>query len=92
MGDHLLSPNGLALHRIQVDIRPENVASLAVVAKLGLRDEGLKRRLLHIDGEWRDHRSFAVTTEELGPDGLLGRISRAQHQPHARHTEQPATS
>ncbi len=87
VGDHLLSPKGLALHRIQVDIRPENAASLAVAVKLGLREEGMKRRLLHIDGDWRDHRSFAVTSEDLGPDGLIGRISRAQHQSRARHTE-----
>ncbi|MBD4579496.1 GNAT family N-acetyltransferase, partial [Xanthomonas citri pv. citri] len=29
------------LHRVEVNIRPENAASLRVVAKLGLRDEGL---------------------------------------------------
>jgi len=87
VGDHLLAPKGLALHRLQVDIRPENAASLAVAAKLGLREEGLKLRLLHIDGDWRDHRSFAVTSEELGPDGLIGRLSRPQHPSRARHTE-----
>jgi ribosomal-protein-alanine N-acetyltransferase len=62
----------LQLHRIEINIRPENVASLRVVDKLGFRDEGLRARYLHIDSAWRDHRSFALTVEDL-PDGLLPR-------------------
>ncbi len=60
------------LHRLEVNIRPENRASLRVVEKLGFREEGLRPKLLHIDGEWRDHRSFALTAEEV-PEGLLRR-------------------
>ncbi len=62
----------LGLHRVEVNIRPENAPSLRVVEKLGLRDEGLRRRYLHINGRWCDHRSFAVTADEV-PDGLLAR-------------------
>lgn len=61
------------LNRLEVNIRPENTASLAVVRKLGLREEGLRQRLLHIDGRWRDHLSFAVTADEV-PDGLHQRL------------------
>lgn len=68
--DHCLGPVGL--HRVEINIRPENAASLRVVEKLGLREEGLRERYLHIQGEWRDHRSFAVTAEEV-PGGLLAR-------------------
>ena len=68
--DHCFGPVGL--HRIEVNIRPENAASLRVVEKLGFRDEGLRERLLHIDGAWRDHRSFALTAEDV-PGGLLAR-------------------
>jgi ribosomal-protein-alanine N-acetyltransferase len=60
------------LHRIEINIRPENAASLRVVEKLGFRPEGLRPRYLHIDGDWRDHLSFALTREEI-PDGLLAR-------------------
>jgi len=63
----------LGLHRVEINIRPENAASLRVVDKLGLRCEGLRERYLHIDGDWRDHLSFAVTAEEV-PDGLLARL------------------
>lgn len=66
----------LGLHRVEVSIRPENAASLAVVARLGLREEGLRQRFLHIDGDWRDHRSFAVTVEELAGGRLADRIAR----------------
>lgn len=70
----------LGLHRIEVNIRPENAPSLRVVEKLQLRDEGLRERYLHIAGEWADHRTFAVTVEEV-PDGLLGRWRRLRPSP-----------
>ncbi|TNB71016.1 GNAT family N-acetyltransferase [Arthrobacter sp. BB-1] len=60
----------LGLHRMEINIRPENGPSLRVVEKLGFRDEGYRPRYLHINGEWADHRSFALTSEEV-PDGLL---------------------
>jgi [ribosomal protein S5]-alanine N-acetyltransferase len=63
----------LKLHRIEVAIRPENVASLRVVEKLGLTEVGYAKGYLHIDGDWRDHRLFAITTEEAA-GGLLRRF------------------
>lgn len=64
----------LGLHRIEVNIRPENVNSLAVVTKLGFRDEGERAAYLHINGAWRDHRTFALTVEELGGGTLRDRL------------------
>ena len=63
----------LRLHRIEVAIRPENTASLRVVEKLGFPEIGYAPRYLHIDGDWRDHRLFAITAEEA-PGGLLRRL------------------
>jgi ribosomal-protein-alanine N-acetyltransferase len=65
----------LGLHRIEVNIRPENTPSLRVAEKLQLRDEGVRERYLHIAGAWADHRTFALTAEEV-PDGLLARWRR----------------
>jgi len=62
----------LGLHRMEICIRPENERSLRVVQKLGFRYEGLRRRYIHIDGDWRDHFCFAVVREEV-PLGVLGR-------------------
>lgn len=64
----------LHLHRIEINIRPENDASLRVVQKLGLREESLRASYLHIDGEWRDHRVFVVLAGEF-PDGLVARLA-----------------
>ena len=64
--------NVVGLHRAEIDIRPENVASLRVVEKLGFRYEGLKERFIHINGAWRDHYVFALTHEEV-VGGVLNR-------------------
>jgi ribosomal-protein-alanine N-acetyltransferase len=55
------------LHRMEINIRPENRPSIRVVEKLGFRYEGVRERYLHIDGEWRDHVSYALTAEESEP-------------------------
>lgn len=70
----------LGLHRIEINIRSENQPSLRVVEKLGFRDEGVRERFLHIAGSWCDHRTFALTTEDV-PGGLLARwhASLAKH-------------
>ncbi|WP_205474037.1 GNAT family N-acetyltransferase [Nocardioides sp. SYSU D00038] len=73
--DHCFQVAGL--HRIEVCIRPENTNSLRVVEKLGLHEVGYAPRFLHIDGEWRDHRIYAITKEEV-PQGLLRRLEQAR--------------
>lgn len=55
----------LDLHRIEVNVRPENWPSLGLVRKLGLREEGYKPRYMHINGRWADHVGFAVDQEDL---------------------------
>jgi ribosomal-protein-alanine N-acetyltransferase len=63
---------GVGLHRVEATIRPENQASRRVVEKLGFREEGIRRRSLHIDGAWRDHLCYALTVEDV-QGGLLAR-------------------
>ena len=70
--DHCFGAVGL--HRVEIDIRPENVASLRVVEKLGLRREGYYERFLDIDGGWRDHVAFAVTVEECNGHSMVSRL------------------
>ena len=60
----------MKLHRIEICIRPENERSLRVVQKLGFREEGMRPRYLHINGDWRDHRVFALNAEEV-PEGAV---------------------
>jgi ribosomal-protein-alanine N-acetyltransferase len=67
----------VGLHRVEIDIRPENEASIRVVEKLGLRPEGLKKNYIHINNAWRDHLVFALTADEV-PDGVLNRWLRRE--------------
>ncbi len=67
----------LGLHRVEINIRPENTASLRVVEKLGFRYEGLRRNYMHINGAWADHSSFALLADEA-PAGLLNRYMNSQ--------------
>lgn len=63
------------LHRLDINIRPENAPSLRVVEKLGLRQEGYFERFLEIDGAFRDHLSFAITAEEVRGATVLSRLA-----------------
>lgn len=72
---------GASLHRIEATVRPENAASLRVLAKAGFREEGLFRRYLDVAGDWRDHLCFAITAEEIGNGLVTGLIAagKAEH-------------
>ena len=50
--------NVLKLHRVEINLRPENAASRRVAEKAGYIFEGERPRYLHIDGQWRDHICF----------------------------------
>ena len=54
----------LELHRVQIAIIPRNDASLRVVEKLNIRNEGTALRYLEINGAWEDHIRFAMTIED----------------------------
>ena len=78
--DHAFGAAGL--HRIEVNIRPENAPSRRVVEKLGFREEAYHPRYMHIDGAWRDHLGYAMTSEEIAAEGgLLARWRRLQATP-----------
>lgn len=73
--DHCFRTVGL--HRVEVNIRPENAPSRRVAEKLGFREEGLRRAYLHIDGGWRDHIAYALTVSEVS-EGMVTRWRRVQ--------------
>lgn len=76
----------LKLHRVEANIVPENVASKALVRKLGFRQEGLALRYLRINGRWRDHEHWAMTIEDwqrLSP-AILKHIEITPVKPAAR--------
>jgi ribosomal-protein-alanine N-acetyltransferase len=78
----------LGLHRIEINVRPENQASRRIPEKLGFRVEGLRPRYLHIDGDWRDHMTYALVAEDAG-EGVLSRLIRTDEGVNAalRHDD-----
>lgn len=75
--DHAFGYAGL--HRVEVNIRPENKASRRVVEKLGFREEAYHHAYLYIAGGWRDHLGYALTVEDVAEEGgLLARWRRTR--------------
>lgn len=54
----------LKLHRLEANIQPDNVASIALVKRAGFTREGYSRRYLKISGRWRDHERWAILAED----------------------------
>jgi len=50
----------LGLHRLEANIQPENVRSIALVTQCGFEREGLSPNFLYIDGQWRDHERWTI--------------------------------
>ncbi len=57
--------SALELHRIEINMRPENSASKRVAEKAGFTFEGVRNKFLHIDGDWRDHLTFVIENPSM---------------------------
>jgi ribosomal-protein-alanine N-acetyltransferase len=56
--------NDLGLHRLEANIQPENLASIALAQSTGFKYEGYSPRFLKINGEWCDHERWAVLADD----------------------------
>ena len=51
-------------HRVRIAAATDNHRSLAVIARLGFRFEGIAREAEHCDGRWLDHAVFALLSTD----------------------------
>lgn len=58
---HAFGP--LGLHRVEANIQPGNLPSIALVRSCGFALEGYSPRYLKIGGRWRDHERWAVLAD-----------------------------
>ena len=56
----------LGLHRLEANIQPDNIASIALVRSCGFILEGVSPRFLYINGAWRDHERWAAVDDREG--------------------------
>jgi ribosomal-protein-alanine N-acetyltransferase len=53
----------LRMHRLEANIQPGNVASIALVKSCGFSLEGFSPRYLRIGGQWCDHQRWAILAD-----------------------------
>jgi len=54
----------IQLHRVEANVQPGNIPSIAVLKRNGFTKEGYSRRYLKIGGKWRDHERWAIIRED----------------------------
>lgn len=53
------------LHRIEAGVATENTASIRVLEKAGMTNEGTRKKILPIRGEWKDNFHYAILEDEF---------------------------
>ena len=55
----------LKLHRIEAGVATENVNSIKLLEKTGMKREGMHRKILPVGGKWIDNYSYAILEDDF---------------------------
>lgn len=59
----------LNLHRIEAGVDCENTRSIHVLEKIGMVNEGVRRKILPVRGQWKDNYQFSILEGEFHSEG-----------------------
>jgi RimJ/RimL family protein N-acetyltransferase len=66
--------HSLGLHRIYADTNSDNLASLRLMERLGMRREALLRGSVYEKGKWLDQYIYGILADEWRDTGASGRV------------------
>jgi [ribosomal protein S5]-alanine N-acetyltransferase len=70
--------DSLGLHRVQARCHAQNTASRRIMAKIGMREEGMMRDSMFIRGEWWSAVQGAIlSTDPAGPLAPIATLHRS---------------
>lgn len=78
----LFSQDGPHLHRLEIALLPVNGNSRRVAEKVGFAYEGIKHRYMHVAGQWQDHESWILLSEDV-EGSVESRLAERLRDPNA---------
>jgi Acetyltransferases, including N-acetylases of ribosomal proteins len=57
--------NELKLHRVEAGVMLSNIGSMRVLEKAGFHREGIEQKGVKINGQWEDHQTFAIISDNI---------------------------
>lgn len=57
--------NDLGIHRIEATTLLNNLKSQAVLSGCGFKEIGISEKYLYVNGEWKDHKIFYITSDNV---------------------------
>lgn len=80
----------VGVHRIEATVLETNGSSESVLERCGFEFEGIAREAFHMDGAWRDHKTYARVSAASAVESIVGKGFAAYEQGEKFPTERRA--